>query len=258
MRVPQAIQHNIRISHRNPSRVGRFTLKLNPSSDNPYLNYAVPDDDIEPSSTDIDELVAAFERRDRRPRLEYVPAAAPALEAALLRRGFAVENRLPVLTCDPPSRREITAPDGFAVVIPDADDELAGVVAVTNEAYEDDVSPPSPEAVAWRRAFKNLGGVMVLARHVASGEPAGSGICEVPVDHVSELATVGVRPKFRGQGLAAAVTSRLAREAFDLGVEILWLSPLHDEGERIYASVGFERATEILHIARPALRTRAQ
>ena len=124
--------------------------------------------------------------------------------------GFAVENRLPVLVCDRASRREVAAPDGFEVAVPETDDELAGVVAVTNEAYEDDVSPPSSEDVAWRRAFKNLGGIMVLVRHAASGEPAGSGICEVPVDHVSELATVGVRPKFRRQGLAAAVTSSLA------------------------------------------------
>jgi len=70
LRVPKAIQHNIRQSHRNPVRVGRFTLKLNPGSANPYLNYAVPDDDLEPSSAEIDELVEAFKERDRRPRLE--------------------------------------------------------------------------------------------------------------------------------------------------------------------------------------------
>lgn len=91
---------------------------------------------------------------------------------------------------------------------------------------------------------------MVLVQLSASGEPAGSGICEVPIEQVSELATVGVRPQFRRQGLAAAVTSSLAREAFDSGVEPLWLSPLHDEGERIYSGVGFERATEIIHIAK--------
>jgi len=167
----------------------------------------------------------------------------------LLRRGFVVENRLPVLTCDPASRRDIAVPEGFEVIVPETDDELAGVVAVTNEAYEDDVSPPSSEDVASRRAFKDLGGIMVLVRQVVSGEPAGSGICEIPVEHVSELATVGVRPKFRRQGLAAVVTSRLACEIFDLGVELLWLSPLHEEADRIYRSVGFEHATEILHIA---------
>jgi ribosomal protein S18 acetylase RimI-like enzyme len=250
LRVSQAIQHNIRRSHWNPVRVGRFTLKLNPGSDNPYLNYAVPDDDLEPSNAEIDELVEAFRERSRRPRLEYVPAAAPALEDLLLRQGFAVENRLPVLTCDPGSRRDVPAPDGFEVVAPETDEELAGVVAVTNEAYEGDVTPPTSDDVAWRRAFKNLGGIMVLARDATSREPSGSGICEVPVEHVSELATVGVRPKFRRRGLAAAVTSRLALEAFDAGVELLWLSPLHDEGERIYRSVGFEHATEILHIAK--------
>ena len=35
-----------------------------------------------------------------------------------------------------------------------------------------------------------------------------------------------------------------------MGVELLWLSPRHDEGDRIYRSIGFEQATEVLHIAK--------
>jgi GNAT superfamily N-acetyltransferase len=249
--VPNAIQRNIRQSRRDPLRVGRFTLKLTPGSDNRYLNYAVPDDDVDPTSAEIEELIASFEQRDRRPRLEYVPTAAPALEEKLLGAGFVVENRLPVLTCDRTALREMLAPEGFEIVVPVTDVDFASVVAVTNEAYENDVSPPSSDAVASRRAFKDLGGIVVLIRHSASGDPAASGICEVPVAQVTELATVGVRPKFRRRGLAAAVTWSLARQAFDVGVDLVWLSPLHDEGERIYRSVGFERATEILHIVRP-------
>jgi hypothetical protein len=91
-----ALQANMRLSHRNPERIGQFTLNLDCSNPNPYLNYAVPDDDIDPSLEEIERVVDTFRSRDRQPRFEYVPAAAPRLEAALVANGFTVENRLPI------------------------------------------------------------------------------------------------------------------------------------------------------------------
>jgi ribosomal protein S18 acetylase RimI-like enzyme len=246
-----AIQRNIRASYRPTVRVGPFTVKLHPTSDNPYFSYAVPDDGADPTPAEVDALVAVFAGEGRVPRLEYVPVVAPAVEDALLRRGFVVENRLAVLTCEPGALRPPAVPEGFELIVPESDDELAGDVAVTNEAYAGDTSPPSETAIADRRAFRARGGIVVLARVAASGEPAGSGICEVPVDGASEVATIGVRPAFRRRGLAGAVTARLAAEAFAVGVELLWLQPLHEEGERIYRAVGFAPATDILHIRRP-------
>ena len=128
------------------------------------------------------------------------------------------------------------------IVVPRSDAEFAGVVSVTREAYAGDLSA--------RRALAAAGGVVVLAFDRRTAEPAGSGICEVPQGGVSELATVGVRPAFRGRGVAGAVTSRLAREAFAAGIDVLWLTPMHDTGERIYSSVGFSGSSEVIHISR--------
>jgi hypothetical protein len=72
-------------------RNGPFLSAFDEVSDNPYRNYAVPDDDARASADDIAALEAAFIRRRRKPRLEYIAAAAPAVEAALSARGFAVE-----------------------------------------------------------------------------------------------------------------------------------------------------------------------
>jgi hypothetical protein len=105
MTVHTALQANLRLSHANPERVGSFTLKLNNGNPNPNLNYAVPDDDADPSVEEIQQLIDAFGRRGRVPRLEYIVPAAPRLEAALVAAGFRVENRLPVLVCTPASVR---------------------------------------------------------------------------------------------------------------------------------------------------------
>lgn len=37
----------------------------------------------------------------RAPRLEFLPATAPAAEEALLATGFGIELRMPVMTCAP-------------------------------------------------------------------------------------------------------------------------------------------------------------
>lgn len=248
MNLHKALQANIRLSHWNPERVGRFTLKLNPENPNPYLNYAVPDDDTDPTAEEIEQLIDEFRARDRRPRLEYIPAAAPKLEAALVAGGFNVDNRLPVLVCTPESVRLLEPPAGIELATPSSDEDFAGLITVTKEAYESDTSNATAEEIQWRRAFTNLGGIAVLARDVASREPAGSGICEVPVADVSELATVGVRPVFEGRGIAAALTGRLASDAFAAGIQLLWLAPLHGAADRIYRRVGFEPASETLHI----------
>jgi GNAT superfamily N-acetyltransferase len=250
LHLDRALQANIRHSHRNPERVGSFTLKLNPSSCNPYLNYAVPDDDVDPTSEEIAQLVEAFRDRKRRPRLEYIGNAAPQLEAALILAGFSMENRLPVLVCTADALRSIDPPLGIEFVTPSTDEEFAGLIEVTKEAYTSVASEATTDEIQGRRTFVDSGGIAVLACDASSGDPAGSGICEVPVSGVSELATVGVRPAFEGRGIATALAARLASDAFAAGVELLWLAPMHGGAERIYRRVGFEPASETLHISR--------
>ena len=76
-------------------RMGPFLILFSPATKLPFLNYAIPDDDTDPSVAEIDLLIAAFRNADRLPRLEFLPTAAPALEATLVGAGFTVEGRLP-------------------------------------------------------------------------------------------------------------------------------------------------------------------
>ena len=51
------------------------------------------------------------------------------------------------------------------------------------------------------------------------------------------------------RGIAGAVTSHLVRVAFAAGVKVVWLTPEHDQAERIYARAGFVVGSEVLHIS---------
>jgi predicted GNAT family acetyltransferase len=235
---------------RETERVGPFLATFTESSDNPYLNYAVPDDNAEPTAEEVAALVAAFERRSRKPRLEYLPTVAPAVEGELLAGGFQVEGRPPLMVCTPETARELPAPSGIEVLVPEEDSEFGGVVSVAKEAYDSDLSPPTEREVAGRRRLLAEGGCVVLARDAETREPAGSGICDVARAGVTELAAVAVRPAFRRRGIAGAVTARLAREAFAKGVKVVWLTPDDDQAERIYARAGFVTGSEVLHISR--------
>ena len=61
---------------RDVERVGPFTATFDPHSTNRYLSYAFPDDAARPTPDDVAALIAAYRRRERIPRLEFLPAVA--------------------------------------------------------------------------------------------------------------------------------------------------------------------------------------
>ncbi len=233
---------------RDTERIGPFLATFTRHNDNPFLNYAIPDDDAIPSPTDIASLIAAYERRGRIPRLEYVARLAPAVEGALLAADFLIEGRLPLMLCVPGAEQPLPQPEGIELVLPISDAELLATVMVQNEAYGEPA--PSPDVVPRLRTSLLAGQIAVLARVVATGEPVGAGICSVPHDGMTEIAGIGVCAPFRRRGVAGALTTRLVREAFEVGVTVAFLMAAHEAEGRIYTRAGFSTGGEILHISR--------
>ncbi len=230
-----------RIDH---ERCGPFVAGFDGESDNPFLNYAIPDDDATPQASDIAALIATFARRRRKPRLEYICEAAPRVEAALTAQGFAIEKRYPILICAPAQARDLPMAKGFALERTRSDLEIIAASVALAEAYGQNTPHPDP-AIRMVAA----GGVMVLARDTASGEVAGAGMATVPHEGVCEVAGIGVRAAYRRRGIAGALTGRIAREAFARGATLAWLTPGDEGPERIYVRAGFARASEQLHIS---------
>lgn len=232
---------------RDTERVGPFLAGFDRDSDHPYLSYAIPDDGAEPTPEEVAALRAAFVRRGRVPRLEFLPSMAPAAQPALAAGGFAVEGDLPLMICAAGESPELAPPDGIELVIPETDEELMAGGAVANEAFGEP-SPPGPEDLARTRRFLAAGGLAVLARERDSGRAVGWGVFIAPRDGATELAGIGVLESHRRRGIAGAITARLAREAFARGVTAAFLTPGDDGAERVYARAGFAPRSRMLHM----------
>lgn len=234
---------------RETERIEPFLATFTRHSDNPYLNYALPDDDATPSAADVAALVAAYERRGRVPRLEYIARLAPAVEPMLLAAGFQIEGRLPLMICAPGAEQPLPIPPGIELLLPVSDAELLITVAAQSEAYSDPA--PDPAIIPRLRAGIADGQIVVLARDLVSGEPVGGGICSVPHMGMTEIAGIGVRAPFRRRGVAGVLTLALLRAARAAGVEVAFLMAAHEAEARIYLRAGFTPIGEILHISRP-------
>lgn len=224
-------------------RIGPFLAGFDAGSDNPYRNYAVPDDGAAPTAEEIDAFVAAFVRRGRIPRLEYVAEAAPDVEPALTAKGFAPEGRLPLLVCVPGMAREIHV-DDVHIAITQSEGDIVAAAEVGADAYGGETYPDP------LRRLVEQGGVLVLARDRKTGVAVGAGMATPAHEGTSEVAGIGVRSAFRNRGIAGALTSAITREAFARGVSLAWMVPGHDVAGRVYARAGFGRASEQLHISR--------
>jgi len=233
---------------RDTERIGPFQATFSPSSTNPFLNYAIPDDDAEPSAHDVEQLIRAYQGRGLHPRLEYITTCAPRVESPLLAAGFVTEGRLALMTCRSGDERELPAPPGIELVRPQTDEELFDLRTVQHEAYGEP-EPPNRGDVEGIAANLRAGGMAVLARVPETQEPVGAGEYTPALDGFSELTSVAVRTRFRRRGIAAAMTAWLLHVAFDAGVVVPFLMAEEAE-ERIYTRAGFRTTTRVLHISR--------
>jgi hypothetical protein len=237
---------------RDVERVGPFQATFDPRSTNPYLNYAVPDDDAAPTLDAVAALAEAFRRRDRLPRLEFLPAVAPAVEAALVAGGFRVEGRLAVMTCAAGDAADVGTPDGIAIAAPVTDDDLRGMRIAQHAAFGVEEPEVDDGELARRRASMAAGSIALLARDLTTGAVVGGGIATVPAAGVTEVAGIGVLASHRRRGIAAAITAGLARGAFAAALKTVWLTPGDAGAHRVYARAGFADRTTMLHISMPA------
>jgi len=243
--VPALIAAYMRASAgRKPGgRVGPFTAGLDPHSDDPMRNYAVPDDAACPEAGDVEALAAFFRRHQRIPRLEYIEDSAPRVWPALAAAGFALERRIPVMIATPGTRLTPRSPAGISVRQAVGDDDLAAAVTVQHQAYQVP-DPPGPHDMARMTRLIQRGGIVSIAVDGASGTVTGTGLVDVAVDGpaVGELAAVGVLTAFRRRGIASAVSAHLARTAHAQGISLVFLEAEPEE-EQIYRRTGFTDAT---------------
>jgi ribosomal protein S18 acetylase RimI-like enzyme len=233
---------------RSTEQVGPFLATFTAGSTNPYVNYAIPDDGASPSRSDVDGLVDAYRRRELSPRVEFLVDTAPAAEVALLDAGWSVERRIPVMSCPPGTVVGPAPVAGIELVVPTSDDEIRGMLEAQFEAFEDAVDISAADVEKARERIR-AGGFAVLARDVETGAAAGGGVAEAVVDGTSEVAGIGVRPRFRRRGLGGAITAFLTAAAHEAGGRTVFLTPAGVPEQRLYERVGYVPAGMMLHLS---------
>ncbi len=233
---------------RETEQIGPFLATFSEHTDLIYLNYAIPTDNSQPSADEVNALIAAYEGRSRTPRLEYLPNLAPAVELVLVEAGFTVEGRLPVMIYDFESAAKPSANQNIELIRATTDADFLATLTVQHEAYGMDEAPTHDDVARLRKSVAD-GAIVIYARDIETGEPAGAGMCVAPFEGVSEVAGIGVHSAFRRRGIAASVTARLAQEAKAVGISTIFLTPGGDEAERVYSRVGFRTISRMLHIS---------
>ncbi|MEU1942490.1 GNAT family N-acetyltransferase [Streptomyces sp. NPDC059474] len=225
---------------------GGFVAGFDPSTTSPYINYATPLPGTRPTDRDVKELIEAFRVRDLKPRLEFAPDAAPAVEPALREAGFGVEAVHEYLVCTPdqltlPQDTEsgtVAVPVPVPVAVPSTDEDFRAIDAALSEAFVGEFVS-SPEGAARLRRIQEGGGAVRFVR-APGGGCAGGATCSAPAVGTAELAGVGTRPAFRGRGIAAVVTAALTGTMFARGAQSVWLEYSGEGSRRVYERVGYQ------------------
>ena len=248
MSTLQSYMRRTAAAGRATEQVGPFLATFSSDSVNPFLNYAIPDDDARPNPSDVDGLTVAYRRRELLPRVEFLADTAPDAEPALRAAGWSVERRIPLMLCPPGAAVAIPAPAGIEFVVPDSDDEIAGMIATQYVAFGE---PPEVSAKEISRTRERIraGGFAVFARDAETGEAAGGGVAEAVTDGTTEVGGVAVAEKFRRRGIGAALTASLTVAVHARGARTVFLTPAGVPEQRVYARVGFQPAGDMLHLS---------
>jgi ribosomal protein S18 acetylase RimI-like enzyme len=220
----------------------------------PY--YARPRPGARPRITAADiRAVRARQRELIIPEsFEWIEQTAPEMAAAAAEAGLEVQTHpLLMLSAAPAVPAASALPAGVTVrAVTPEDPELDRIWAVPAVAFghpgtaTGEAGPVERDKIA---ADHDGGTIEMLRERLRSGHsvlaaafgpdgPLAAGSCQA-VDGVAEITGVGVLPSSRRQGLGAAITALLARDALDRGVDTVFLSASDNAVARIYARIGF-------------------
>lgn len=217
-------------------QLGPFTLFFRRDSPLLELSYArpcVPLPALE--SGDIEQVRAAFAKRGRTCRWEFLADLVPQFPDLLVQHGFPPPLPRPLMVVT----QEMFRPErsDIAEIRPIRREETRAIGRVLFAAFgmppEEADSEPDMAAAQMER------GASVYAAFVDGSLVAGGS--HAPRGKTTEVAGIGTLEAFRRRGLAGALTSALVMDAFDRGCECVFLSAADDTVQRVYARLGFAR-----------------
>ena len=229
--------------------IGALTLFVNEG--NGWRYYARPTPGAGPvSAADIRIARDRQIRRGHPQAFEWIVELNPEMAAAAREAELTtLEHPLMVLDGNDPARVDL--PAGVEIRLLEPTDDIATTMAVAELGFGSpgtelgDVGPAAlPMAVAKLEktivhfvSERMAGGYTVTAVAIADGGPVASG-AHNPVGLITELVGIATLPSHRRQGIAAALTSFLVRDARDRGVQTIFLSADGPDVAHIYERAG--------------------
>ncbi|MBV8302146.1 MAG: GNAT family N-acetyltransferase [Candidatus Dormibacteraeota bacterium] len=212
-----------------------------------HWNYAIPDDDAEPTAEEVEALARLFTDRGLSPRVELVRQAAPAVPAALEAAGFSVDEDLPLMTCTQETAVALPVPDGITLCAPATDAELLAMAAMQHRNFGEPLPAGRPD-VDRQRGTLSQGGILLMALNPA-GEVVGAGVAAPEHARTREIVGVAVEAAWRRRGIAGAVVAAITAEALSTGCDSVFLEAAPGAGGA-YERAGFRYSASAVHYAR--------
>jgi ribosomal protein S18 acetylase RimI-like enzyme len=186
-------------------------------------------------------------------QFEWVAETSPGLRAAAIVAGLTVADH-PLMVLASNAFVDAVPSPGITFRLATPEDDFALLSAVAHVGFTfpgtargdagsrevvKAIGGRNPEREAFQRG-RLASGQTVTAVAFSDGVPVAVGSHQ-PVGAVTEVVGVATLPAYRRQGIGAALTALLTRDARARGVGTVFLSAGSDEIARVYERAGFER-----------------
>jgi GNAT superfamily N-acetyltransferase len=188
--------------------------------------------------SDVRAVLALAEELDVPRTLEWVHETTPSLAEAARAAGLQVRE-MPLLVLED-QVADVPAAAVQVDMLGADDPRLADAWASVHAGFGG-TDEKEPEPVAPWLADVIRDGLMCVAGAFATDGAAVGGGSYQTRGSVCELVGIATLPSWRGKGVGAAITRRLAEDATSRGVTTVFLSAGDDTVARVYERVGFRR-----------------
>ena len=230
-------------------RVGPFVVLLHPTDEALDTNVALLQlPTLEISQQWLEELQVTFAAHGRLPAaIQWIEADMPHLAASLQAVGFRERLQDVLLICTRQTLRSPAPLPGLTFVTLTQTALLADVregLDVNEFGFDPTSAQPATDEQA-ERFRATLGTARAFTARL-DGEGAGAGMSTPPYGGVTELTGIATLERFRGRGIATALTAYMTQSAFTQGCNLVFLTTANPIARRAYERAGFQPVGMVL------------
>ncbi|HET7036980.1 MAG TPA: GNAT family N-acetyltransferase, partial [Thermomicrobiaceae bacterium] len=218
-----------------------FTLYRGNTPDSGW-SAAIPHSGATPHRPALDELRGALGSVNGAISIDFFEELFPDLPSALQAAGCATPRQVPLMACSPAMLRMPPAVPGLIIDTVTNTSPLTQVqVALDVNAQGFDPGYSGHATVEEAEQFRRT---LAVARAFVArldGIAVAGGMYQALHAGITRLDGIATIERYRGRGIAAALSAAMTQAAFAGGVALAYLSAANAVAERVYARIGYRR-----------------